>query len=433
MPPVAPAADAVRDRRATSWVRGVVLLVMLSMLMVVPPSTEQAHAGVGDFRDVGASHPFRADIARIAKAGITKGCGNGRFCPDRAVTRGEMAAFIVRMLDLPSGSKVFSDTRRHTFRNEVAALARANITSGCTRTRFCPDEPVTRAQMGTFLAAALKLPAGEHQFRDVPRRSTHARGINALSHSRITRGCDSGRSRFCPYRDITRGEMAAFLSRALTYRTRDVPSWLWTLPRTGTVGKQRTYSGAGKRYALWTERDVTGVRAIGGQSAAMRAGDGGVRIRDSVLGGAVDGLKPGDGTSLVNSVVNVRYSRGAHADHVQVRNIDGVRIERVRMLADNDNGRTVGGWNAAIFVHGSSTNWTIRHVHVQQGRQGRTIQSWFPVRLTSGTGAVDGLIIDRETMRGPTPVQVDDDVTLTRWRDVYIREPGGKLTPVPRP
>ena len=47
---------------------------------------------------------FEADIERLAKAGITKGCnpaeGNTKYCPDSPVTRGQMAAFLVRALNL---------------------------------------------------------------------------------------------------------------------------------------------------------------------------------------------------------------------------------------------------------------------------------------------------------------------------------------------
>jgi hypothetical protein len=41
---------------------------------------------------------FEADIERLAAAGITTGCGDGRFCPNGYVTRGQMAAFMHRGL-----------------------------------------------------------------------------------------------------------------------------------------------------------------------------------------------------------------------------------------------------------------------------------------------------------------------------------------------
>jgi hypothetical protein len=44
---------------------------------------------------------FEGDIARLAAAGITRGCdppANTRFCPGDPVTRGQMAAFLFRGL-----------------------------------------------------------------------------------------------------------------------------------------------------------------------------------------------------------------------------------------------------------------------------------------------------------------------------------------------
>jgi hypothetical protein len=59
-------------------------------------------SGSVDFVDDDGSI-FESDIERIAEAGITKGCNppvNDRFCPDDLVTRGQMAAFLARTLDL---------------------------------------------------------------------------------------------------------------------------------------------------------------------------------------------------------------------------------------------------------------------------------------------------------------------------------------------
>jgi hypothetical protein len=65
-----------------------------------------------------------------------------------------MAAFLTRALDLPAGNATFSDTRGHLFEKPIAALARAGVTAGCGGDRFCPDEAVTRAQMAAFLQRA---------------------------------------------------------------------------------------------------------------------------------------------------------------------------------------------------------------------------------------------------------------------------------------
>lgn len=50
--------------------------------------------------DVPTSHPFFRFVEALAAAGVTGGCGTGRYCPDQAVTRGQMAVFLSVALGL---------------------------------------------------------------------------------------------------------------------------------------------------------------------------------------------------------------------------------------------------------------------------------------------------------------------------------------------
>jgi hypothetical protein len=110
--------------------------------------------------DDGSVH--ETDIEELANRGITKGCNppdNTRFCPDDALTRGQMAAFLVRALDLaPAEEDAFVDDEDSIFEDDINRLAAAGITKGCDppdNTRFCPDDAVTRAQMASFLVRSL--------------------------------------------------------------------------------------------------------------------------------------------------------------------------------------------------------------------------------------------------------------------------------------
>ena len=49
----------------------------------------------------------------------------------------------------------FIDTAGHTFESDIEWIAEAGITGGCAALLYCPDAPVTRAQMATFLDRAL--------------------------------------------------------------------------------------------------------------------------------------------------------------------------------------------------------------------------------------------------------------------------------------
>jgi hypothetical protein len=58
-------------------------------------------AAQGYFADVHRDNYWAADyIEQLYNEGITTGCGGGNYCPERPVTRAEMAAFIMRAFDL---------------------------------------------------------------------------------------------------------------------------------------------------------------------------------------------------------------------------------------------------------------------------------------------------------------------------------------------
>ncbi|MCP4306715.1 MAG: transmembrane domain-containing protein [bacterium] len=110
------------------------------------------------FNDVAEDHLFYSDIEWLADAGITAGCNpptNTNFCPESNVTRGQMAAFLVRALDLTAtGTTDFADDNTSIFEDDINKLATAGITAGCnppTNTNFCPESNVTRGQMAAFL------------------------------------------------------------------------------------------------------------------------------------------------------------------------------------------------------------------------------------------------------------------------------------------
>lgn len=71
------------------------LIVGVTALVVAPLTAVAAHV----FNDVPESHTFHNDIAWLADAGVTRGCNppdNTEFCPEDNVTRGQMGAFMKR-------------------------------------------------------------------------------------------------------------------------------------------------------------------------------------------------------------------------------------------------------------------------------------------------------------------------------------------------
>ena len=109
------------------------------------------------FDDVTENHPFAGEILALDELAITKGCTLSQFCPEKKVTRGEMAAFLVRALNLPQieNSDPYVDDDGHVFESEITTLSAYGITKGCTLSQFCPEKEVTRGEMAAFLVRAL--------------------------------------------------------------------------------------------------------------------------------------------------------------------------------------------------------------------------------------------------------------------------------------
>jgi endoglucanase len=206
------AGFGIYDRDADSWRSG-----LLNAL--VPQETDSF---VDDDGSV-----FEDDIEWLASVGVTRGCNppvNDQFCPDDPVTRGEMAAFLNRLLGLPAAdAHGFVDTEGSVFNDDIARLAAAGITRGCNppqNDNYCPDDPVTRGQMAAFLVRAFDLGSGgDSPFTDDD-GSVFEDDITRLAAGGLTRGCNPpANDRFCPTRLVTRAEMAAFLHRSVALDT----------------------------------------------------------------------------------------------------------------------------------------------------------------------------------------------------------------------
>ena len=96
-------------------------------------------------------------INRVRAADITTGCAPSKYCPNDDVSRGQMASFLARAFELPATSTdYFTDDNGTTHEGNINRVAAAGITSGCTATTYCPKADVTRGQMAAFLRRALE-------------------------------------------------------------------------------------------------------------------------------------------------------------------------------------------------------------------------------------------------------------------------------------
>ena len=116
------------------------------------------------FNDVPPENVFYNFIDRLAELGITVGCqvSPPLFCPSDAVKRDQMAAFIIRGLGefnppTPATQRFTDVPPSNTFYNFIDRMAALGITQGCGGGNYCPNLPVTRGEMAAFLVRAFQL------------------------------------------------------------------------------------------------------------------------------------------------------------------------------------------------------------------------------------------------------------------------------------
>ena len=188
--------------------------------VVTAPQFDQTYVGLYErwFIDVGGN-VHEDNIEFIWRRQITNGCdlSGPRYCPHRSITRGQLAAMLVRALELsPSSIDFFDDDDASMFEDEINALAQAGITNGCGPRAYCPHDDLTRGQMAALLARAFDVDwtSGVDWFWD-DNGSLFESDINALRDRGVTIGCNPEGDRYCPADPVTRAQFASFLARAL--------------------------------------------------------------------------------------------------------------------------------------------------------------------------------------------------------------------------
>jgi hypothetical protein len=182
-------------------------------------------SGVGGqvFGDVSPFSFAENHINSMFYNGITLGCSAAPllFCPNELVTRGQMAAFIIRAREgepqTGPATPTFSDVLPgHLFFRHVERMAALKITLGIGNGLYGPDLNIPREQMAAFIVRALEgNPVGAcaaPPFTDVPVTNQFCRHIERAVALGITQGIGGGL--FGPGQNVTREQMAAFIARA---------------------------------------------------------------------------------------------------------------------------------------------------------------------------------------------------------------------------
>lgn len=382
------------------------LVTIVAALTVLSLASGQASAD-GTFSD-DDGNPHESMIEAIAAAEITIGCAQGRYCPDDAVTRAQMATFLLRAFDLPlSDATDFDDIADSPHRSAIRALAAAEITLGCGNGRFCPSDPVTRAEMATFLARALGLSTDDRASRFTDDNGLiHEGAIESIAESGITNGCST--SAFCPLGAVTRAEMASFLGRAVGLKP--IQPVASPIPVEGDVyvsvgddlkglmesnPEGTVFIIAAGKHALYESSPKSGQQFYGEPGAiltgndqaeyAMSGGGSGVVVNGLVFEhyaspNSFGAINPGgENWTITNSefrynrAIGLKFSsgwivRGNHIHHNGALGIagygTGALVENNEINHNNPNLAFDYGWEAGGTKFIGTTNLTVRANHV---------------------------------------------------------------------
>ncbi len=194
-----------------------------------PSSLSGTLAGgwMADFSDVPQASLFHSDVEKVFRNGITAGCGGGNYCVASAVTRAQMAVFLLKAehgsaYTPPACTGIFTDVLcPGPFTDWIEQLSAEGITAGCGGGNYCPDNSVTRAQMAVFLlktllGSAYVPPSAVGVFDDVQIGDFAADFIEDLYGRTITGGCQASPLLYCPLAAVTRGQMAVFLVKTFS-------------------------------------------------------------------------------------------------------------------------------------------------------------------------------------------------------------------------
>jgi len=187
----------------------------------------EVEANTASFTDVDASYWAYSWIERLYDAGITGGCGTSPliYCPEDMVSRSQISIFLLRGIHgsaytPPAASgDIFDDVDVSYWAAAwIERLMAEGITGGCNANLYCPEQPVTRAQMAVFLLRAKHGSSyappsvgSETGFSDVSVEHWAAAWIKQLAAEGITSGCSA--NNYCPEESVTRAQMAVFLVR----------------------------------------------------------------------------------------------------------------------------------------------------------------------------------------------------------------------------
>jgi hypothetical protein len=155
-------------------------------------------------------------VTKLANDQIINGYPNGSFQPNQPITRAQASALLARAVKIQpvqAATNFLDVPATHPYYNDIQQLSQANIVNG-DGTYFYPDKPMTRGELAKVLALTFTLASKtSDEFKDVAATHPMNAYIGALTFSNFTTGYPD--QTFRPQNNVTRGEFATFIYRAL--------------------------------------------------------------------------------------------------------------------------------------------------------------------------------------------------------------------------
>ncbi|TVY00319.1 S-layer homology domain-containing protein [Paenibacillus cremeus] len=164
--------------------------------------------------------PAGIDIMKATGVIYNPTTGELTFVPTLFQTiDGKLVATIMRtgnsIYTVAQSSKTFADLQGHWAKDDVQLLASKLLINGRTEQTFVPEGQITRAEFATLLAKGLGLTEDKTaRFKDVTSTDWYAGVVGAAAKAGLVDGLGDGS--FAPNANITREQMAAMISRALS-------------------------------------------------------------------------------------------------------------------------------------------------------------------------------------------------------------------------
>ena len=190
------------------------------------------------YLDVDPNSTHARSIDCVTTYEVTRGVGGSRFDPAGTVTRGQMASFLARTLaragaledpdtlSVPGPDHAtFSDTADSVHVAAIEAIAELDIARGFSDGTFRPGAPVDRGQMAAFLVRAIQHVTGDTYSSE---REWFDDTVGTTHEEAITAARELGITfgtqeprRYEPAQTLSRAQMAAFLARSLDALARE--------------------------------------------------------------------------------------------------------------------------------------------------------------------------------------------------------------------